>query len=98
MLTPTDQPIARYWAVTGRCHGSDEDTAIAFETPMVDDDDVRRAFRLELREGRTWHEVLIDRGYEPEEITGKLAEEPYDGEDAIYINAVFSSLTPITLG
>jgi hypothetical protein len=97
MLTPTDQPIARYWAVTGRCHGSDEDTGLAYTEPMTSWGEAVEAFRVDLREGRTWYEVLLDRGYEPEEITDKLAEEPDDGEDAIYISAVFSSLTPITL-
>lgn len=96
-ITTTDQPVSLYWAVTGRCHGDDEDTGLAFSSPMASQQEAIDAFRWQLRDGRTWHQVLLDRGYEPNEITGKLAEEPDDGEDAIYINSVFSSKLPITL-
>jgi hypothetical protein len=87
MLTSTDHPVARYWAVTGRMHGDDEDTGIAFEKPCVSLEDAHERFALKMR---------IMSGY-----TGKALDREIVGDDEqptnVYINSTFSSLAPITL-
>lgn len=85
MNAPTDQPVALYWAVTGRLHGDDEDTGIAFRTPFASKKEALLSFVREIRAINGYAEDQLEL---PNDIGG-------DQNGNVYINAVFSSRLPI---